>query len=184
MEFGESDPAKMAEIDAAIEQHKSEIERMAERALTMPILTDTDAYTKAINEHKQAIGDLRWERRELQERPTREQLIERIERAEKACTEGKQREYNEFLKTVIQKIVVYSRRFAEGRHTPTIASTSCWGLPSFRSILRLFVSRIGFKSWMLYTTKSASFLACDMRSCPVPILRLPRTMLRWSNLRR
>ena len=45
-------------------------------------------------------------------------MIERIERAEKACTEGKQREYNEFLKTVIQKIVVYSRRFAEGETYP------------------------------------------------------------------
>ena len=62
-----------------------------------------------MNERKRAIDDLQWQRRELLNRPTAEQLVAKIETAKKALADGKLREYRQTLKQVIQKVVVYMR---------------------------------------------------------------------------
>lgn len=112
MDFGEPDPAKLGDLDTGIKQLTAEFEQLAERAATIPILKESDVYTRLLNEKKSAIADLECDRREMQERPTREQLVAKIEAAERALAEGEQREYNTFLKAVIQRIGCLNERVA------------------------------------------------------------------------
>ena len=44
MEFGDPDPAELARLDTEMEKHRADRERMAERALTLPELKDTEAF--------------------------------------------------------------------------------------------------------------------------------------------
>lgn len=109
MDFGEPDPARIADIDAGIEQHKTEKENIAERALKIPQLAETDVFANTMNEHTRAITDLEYEKRQLLEQPTREELLQKIADAEQACTDGERRRYTELLKAVISRIICYAR---------------------------------------------------------------------------
>lgn len=114
-DYGTPDPQRVADIDSDMKQHELEIEQTAQRALAMPILTETDTYTKAMNDHKRAIADLRYEKKQLLDRPTAESLLAEIAKGEALLVEGRKREYNQFLNSVISRIVCYNHPLPEGK---------------------------------------------------------------------
>lgn len=108
MRFDQPNDTEIARLDAYDEEHRGAIKDLTEKIKRLTSTAGIEILDQAIKEHERAILDNKWKREELQEQLTPEEMASRIEEAEKAKAESKARAYNEFLKTIIDKICVFT----------------------------------------------------------------------------
>ena len=109
MRFDQPNDTEIARLDAYDEEHRGAIKDLTEKIkrLTSTAGIEIDKIKRSRNTNGRSSTN-KWKREELQEQLTPEEMASRIEEAEKAKAESKARAYNEFLKTIIDKICVFT----------------------------------------------------------------------------